>query len=87
MRADYWLHPNSINTLDELQRNDPRYATIPAFRQHRVFNNSLRSTPQGGSDFWESGVVRPHIILRDVISILHPDLLPEHRLVYYKQLQ
>jgi iron complex transport system substrate-binding protein len=86
MQADYWLHPNQFNTLDELARNDPRFATIPAFRQHRVFNNSLRHTPGGGSDFWESGVVQPHIILRDLISILHPDLLPEHRLEYYKQL-
>jgi iron complex transport system substrate-binding protein len=86
LQADYWLHPNNYNTLAELERIDPRFATIPAFRQHRVFNNSLRHTPGGGSDFWESGVVQPHIILRDVISILHPDLLPEHRLVYYKQL-
>jgi iron complex transport system substrate-binding protein len=87
MQADYWLHPNNFNTLDELEHNDPRFATVPAFRQHRVFNNSLRNTPGGGSDFWESGVVRPHIILRDVVSILHPDLLPEHRLEYYKKLK
>jgi iron complex transport system substrate-binding protein len=86
MQADYWLHPNNFNTLAELERNDPRFATIPAFRQHRVFNNTLRHTSGGGSDFWESGVVQPHIILRDMISILHPDLLPEHRLVYYKKL-
>jgi iron complex transport system substrate-binding protein len=86
LQADYWLHPNHFNTLAELERNDPRFASIPAFRQHRVFNNSLRQTPGGGSDFWESGVVQPHIILRDVISILHPDLLPEHRLEYYRQL-
>ena len=86
MQADYWLHPNHYNTLAELERNDPRFATIPAFRQHRVFNNSLRNTPGGGSDFWESCVVQPHIILRDMISILHPDLLPEHRLEYYKKL-
>jgi iron complex transport system substrate-binding protein len=87
LQADYWLHPNTISTLDELKRNDIRFATVPAFRQHRVFNNSLRNTPEGGSDFWESGVVRPNIILRDLIRIMHPDLLPEHQLVYYKQLQ
>jgi iron complex transport system substrate-binding protein len=45
VEADYWLHPGQFNTLDELEHNDPRFATIPAFRQHRVFNNSLRSTP------------------------------------------
>ncbi len=86
-QADFWLHPNAACSLHELKAGDPRFATIPAFRQHRVFNNSLRRTPEGGSDFWESGVVRPHIILRDLVGILHPGLLPNHRLVYYEQLQ
>ena len=86
LQADYWLNPNAVRTLAELKNNDPRFADIPAFRQHRVFNNTLRRTPEGGSDFWESGVVQPHIILRDLIRILHPDLLPEHRLVYYEQI-
>ena len=86
LQADYWLHPNAIRSLTELKNNDPRFAAIPAFRQHRVFNNTLRRTPEGGSDFWESGVVHPHIILRDLIRILHPDLLPEHRLVYYEMI-
>jgi len=83
LQADYWLHPNAARSLAELKSSDPRFSAIPAFRQHRVFNNTLRRTPEGGSDFWESGVVQPHIILRDLIRILHPDLLPEHRLVYY----
>ncbi|MCL2098592.1 MAG: ABC transporter substrate-binding protein [Bacteroidales bacterium] len=86
LQANYWLHPNMAHSLAELKSNDPRFAAIPAFRQHRVFNNTLRRRPEGGSDFWESGVVQPHIILRDLIRILHPDLLPEHRLVYYEQL-
>ena len=86
LQADFWLHPNAARSLAALKNNDTRFANIPAFRQHRVFNNTLRRTPEGGSDFWESGVVQPHIILRDLIRILHPDLLPEHRLVYYEQL-
>ncbi len=86
MDADFWLHPNAMRNLRELKNSDPRFGEVPAVRQHRVFNNSLRRTPEGGSDFWESGVVLPHIILRDLISILHPDLLPNHRLVYYEQL-
>lgn len=87
LQADYWLHPNAVRSLVELKNSDTRFANTPAFRQHRVFNNTLRRTPEGGSDFWESGVVQPHIILRDLIRILHPDLLPEHRLVYYEQIK
>jgi iron complex transport system substrate-binding protein len=87
LQADYWLHPNNLNTIDELRRFDPRFADISVVRQRRVFNNSLRNTSGGGSDFWESGVMQPHIILRDVVSILHSDMLPEHQLMYYMQLR
>jgi iron complex transport system substrate-binding protein len=41
----------------------------------------------GANDYWESGSVNPHLILADLITIFHPDLLPGHQLVYYKQLQ
>ena len=27
----------------------------------------------GGSDFWESGIVHPDIVLRDLVTILHPE--------------
>ena len=46
----------------------------------------------GGSDFWESGVVRPDRILQDLAYILHPELTPlgadgEDNLFYYKRLR
>jgi len=86
MEADFWLHPNAYRTLPLLAESDLRFAQIPSFRAQRVYNNTLRSTPGGGTDFWEAGVTEPHIILSDLIKIFHPQLLPEHEWVYYEQL-
>jgi len=87
LEADFWFHPNAYRSLDALIDSDTRFIHIPAFKGQRVYNNTLRSTPGGGSDFWETGVTEPHIILADIIKILHPGLLPEHQLVYYEQLK
>ena len=87
LEADYWLHPNAFRNLNTLAESDARFAQIPAFKAGCVYNNTLRSTPGGGSDFWESGVTEPHIILSDLIKILHPELLPEYQLVYYERLE
>ena len=87
LQADFWFHPNAYRSLDALIDSDTRFIHIPAFKGQRVYNNTLRSTPGGGSDFWETGVTEPHIILADMIKILHPDLFPEHQLVYYEQLK
>jgi len=87
LEADFWLHPNAFRTLRHLADSDVRFAQIPAFKAHRVYNNTLRSTSGGGSDFWERGVTEPHLILADLIKIFHPELLREHEFVYYEQLK
>ncbi len=75
LQAEVWLHPNSINSLSELAAEHPLFKNIPALKNGKVYNNTLRNTPQGGSDFWETGVVEPHIILQDLARILNPHIL------------
>jgi len=41
---------------------------------------------QGANDYWESGAVNPHLVLADLIRIIHPELLPNHELIYYKSI-
>ncbi len=87
-RADYWLNTNHYATLAGLLADNPRFAVTPPVRLGHVFNNNARTTPTGGSDFWESGVVRPDAVLRDLIKILHPGESPaDSTLYYYKRLQ
>jgi iron complex transport system substrate-binding protein len=86
-RADVWLGVGQHNTLAGLLADNPRFASTPPVRGGRVFNNNARTTPGGGSDFWESGVVRPDIILRDLIAILHPGETDSATLYYYKRMQ
>ena len=40
---------------------------------HVVWNDNKRLNAKGGNDFWESGVVRPDILLRDLIGIFSED--------------
>ena len=87
LEADLWLHPNAFRSLNALGESDFRFRQIPAFKAKRVYNNTLRSTAGGGSDFWERGVTEPHTILADLIKIIHPELIPEHGWVYYEQLK
>lgn len=85
--SDFWLNPGSAHTLGELTAENPNFANIPAVEQRRVYNNNLRCTPGGGSDFWEAGAVMPDVILADIAAILHPELMPDHELYFYKQLK
>ncbi len=84
--ARFWLNPGAWTSLDDGILQDSRYGDFRPFREDRVFNNNARTTESGGSDFHESGTLRPDLILADLISILHPELLPGHRLYYYRKL-
>lgn len=85
--ADVWLNVGPCNTLAELTAQNPKFAGIPAIRNRMVFNNNRRQTPAGGSDFWESGVIRPDLVLRDLSLILGGKPAEEGELHYYKRLE
>lgn len=85
--ADYWLGPGMATDMAQLKADNRRFATLPVVRRGNVYNNNARRTAMGGSDFWESGAVRPDIVLADMVRILHPELLPEHELYYFRRLE
>ena len=73
--ADIWLGVNADN-LSELEAIDTRHTWMQPFRNHNVWNWKGAITPQGGSDFWETGILRPDLILADLIYALYPEQLP-----------
>ncbi len=85
--ADYWLNPGGANSLHQIKQVDTRYSVFNAYNKKNVFNNNKRVSRGDGNDYWESGIVNPHILLKDLVAIFHPELYPQHKLVYYQQLQ
>ncbi|WP_234735058.1 ABC transporter substrate-binding protein [Tellurirhabdus bombi] len=88
LTADCWLNVGitNINSKQDILAKDARYADFKAFKTGQVYGYSKRVNARGSNDFWESGAVNPQLVLADMIKILHPDLLPKHELVYYKQI-
>jgi len=87
LKADYWMNLAQVDTKKEIVGKDPRYAGFKPFQTNGIYNNTKRVNDLGSNDYWESGAVSPDVILADLIHILHPELLPNHTLVYYKQLK
>lgn len=85
--ADIWLNTGTVNTKSDIIKTDERFDDFIPLNKGKIYNNNLRMNDYGGNDYWESGLVEPHIVLKDMIRIIHPDLLPEHKLVYYKCLK
>ena len=82
-KADVWINTGTWSSLNDLRQQAPKFERVPAVHSNRVWNNNLRATPQGGSDFWESGVVHPDLILSDLHRIFEDR---EEGMTYYRKL-
>lgn len=69
--ADIWLNPGHCRTREELAHVHQLFPSFgPLDKGLPVYNNILRTTPEGGNDFWESGAVRPDLVLEDMVVML-----------------
>jgi iron complex transport system substrate-binding protein len=68
-RADVWINPGTAASLAELAALDPRFRRINALARGAVFSNSRRVLPSGANDYFESAVLSPQILLKDLAAI------------------
>jgi iron complex transport system substrate-binding protein len=87
LNADVWINPGAAGSLADILLLDERLGDLEVLKMGQVFNNNARVSEGGGNDYWESGTVRPDLVLADLIKVFHPDLLTDHSFVYYRQLK
>lgn len=85
--ADKWMNVGFYFTLNDLLSADARYAEFAAYKNGGIWNNDAKLSANGGNDYYESAVAHPELVLADLIKIFHPELLPDHVLVYYRPLK
>lgn len=84
--ADYWLGASDYASLTAMGRADRRYTDFKAYRIGNVYSYTLKKGETGGIEYFELGYMRPDWILKDLIKILHPSLLPDYEPYFYTRL-
>lgn len=87
INADIWINSGSAETLGDIISVDVRLGDLKPVKRSMVFNNDARQLPGGGNAYWESGVLEPHVLLLDLISIFHPEIMPAYIPCYYRRLE
>jgi iron complex transport system substrate-binding protein len=86
-QADLWIGVGSFATLAEIEAAEKRYSMFKPFQQKTVYSFNARKGAKGGSEFLELGYLRPDLILKDLVKIAHPTLLPNYELFFHKKLE
>jgi len=86
LSADYWINPGMTHSIQDLIDSDTRVSDFATVKSGKVFNSNARMVRGQANDYWESGLVNPHLILADLIKVFHPELSPGHKMVYFKKM-
>mgnify|MGYP002514890273 FL=1 len=82
--ADVWLmkynHPTD-KTYQSLQEDYAPYANFKAFKEKNIYHCNTAYRP-----YYEDFPFHPDRVLKDLIKIFHPSLLPEYELKYFSKL-
>jgi iron complex transport system substrate-binding protein len=85
--ADLWIGVGAFKSLGEIEAAEKRYALFKPFKEKNVYSYNARQGAKGGSEFLELGYLRPDLILKDLVKIAHPELLPDYQLYFHKKLE
>ncbi len=86
METKYWINAGNHRSKQELLNINPYYGKLEVFKNGKIYGVTEKEQ-QKANDFFESGVVRSDLILKDYIKIFHPELLQDYKLTYLKELQ
>jgi iron complex transport system substrate-binding protein len=85
-KAEFWIAPGDFSSIKEMNNSNPHYAKFEAFKNKKVYSYALHKGAKGGILFFEWSSTRPDWVLKDLIAIFHPELLPNHRPYFFEKL-
>jgi iron complex transport system substrate-binding protein len=84
--VDFWLTHNMWGNHSELEqalKKDSRYMLISA---KNIYNNNLITNKDRFNDYWETGMQRPDLLLRDLTTLFHSSKEKSPKLRWYQKL-
>ncbi|MDY0779663.1 ABC transporter substrate-binding protein [Tenacibaculum sp. IB213877] len=85
--ADFWIAPGYFNTKEQLLQSNELYNKFEAFTNNQIYTPNLKKGTTGGVIYFELAPTRPDLVLKDIIKITHPELLPNYELSFFEKMK
>lgn len=85
--AEFWIAPGDFSSLKQMSDSNPHYNEFASFKNKKVYSYSVNKGEKGGIIYFEWSPTRPDWVLKDLIKIFHPELLPNHKLFFFQKLE
>jgi len=85
--ADFWIGPGQFSSIQEILDSNPNYIHFKAVQNKNIYSFSTKKGRTGGVIYYELAQNRPDLVLKDIVKILHPDVLPDYELFFFEKLK
>ncbi|MFW2377172.1 MAG: ABC transporter substrate-binding protein, partial [Cellulophaga baltica] len=83
-KADYWISPSQFTSYKDMTANSLHYQQFDSFKHKKVYSFANTTGETGGLLYYELAPNRPDLVLKDLIHIFHPELIPEYTPTFFK---
>ena len=85
--ATFWIAPGDFSSLKQMSDSNPHYAEFSSFINKKVYSYAINKGAKGGIVYFELASARPDLVLKDLIKIFHPELLPNYKPFFFQKLE
>ena len=85
--ADFWILPSQFTSYQEMENANSHYLEFTAFKNKKIYTIAATKGATGGLLYYELAPQRPDLVLKDLVYIFHPELVPNHSLYFFTPLQ
>ena len=85
--ADIWLNPSNYSSFKTLKNGNRNHIMFEAFKKKHIYSVTNTTGVTGGVLYYELGMTRPDLVLKDIIKICHPELLQNYEPFFFKRLE
>lgn len=85
--ADFWIAPGYFTSKEQLLNSNQLYAQFKAFQNDQVYTPIIRKGTSGGVIYYELASTRPDLVLKDLIKITNPEVLPNYELTFFEKMK
>ncbi len=84
--ADVWIAPSQFTSYAQMASENGFYKQFEAFKAKNIYTFAKDKGETGGVIYYELASHRPDWVLKDLIHIFHPELLPNYQNHFFKPL-
>lgn len=85
--AEYWIAPGYFSSKEQLLKSNQLYTKFKAFKNDKIYTPSTKKGKTGGVIYYELAPTRPDLVLKDIIKITNPEVLPNYELTFFEKMK